>query len=160
MFCNSCGTPLQPDYRVCPKCGLAISSQVAPVHDPERLERHIRVLGILWMIAGALFLIPAIALFVLGGAAHIMIHGNPLATMLGPLLMNIVGGTFLLLAAGGFFVGKGLTDHRPWARTAGLILGVLALFHPPFGTCLGIYTLWVLLSAGTSAQYQQIVRSA
>jgi hypothetical protein len=33
---------------------------------------------------------------------------------------------------------------------------VLALFHPPFGTALGIYTLWVLLSDENGSEYNYL----
>ncbi len=54
----------------------------------------------------------------------------------------------------------GLTQCRPWARIVAIILGVLALFHPPVGTALGVYTLWVLLSDEHGTEYQYLVRAA
>jgi len=51
-------------------------------------------------------------------------------------------------------------QHRPWARVTALILGVLALFHPPFGTALGIYTLWVLFGDDQGVQYRSMARAA
>jgi hypothetical protein len=155
MFCHRCGSPVQPDYNLCPKCGQALVQAACQV-DPNRIERHLRTLGILWMIAGGLFLIPAIGLIVVGNTAWFVIHGDAMAAMLGPLVMGLIGGTLFLLAAGGILVGRGLLDRRPWARTTALILGVLVLFHPPIGTALGIYTLWVLLSADAKTHYQQM----
>jgi hypothetical protein len=72
----------------------------------------------------------------------------------------MIGGTFLIVAAGGIAVGWGLMQHRPWARIIAVILGVLVLFHPPFGTALGIYTLWVLLSDDAGPQYDRLARAA
>jgi hypothetical protein len=37
-----------------------------------------------------------------------------------------------------------------------IVLGILALFHPPFGTALGIYTLWVLLPTESAAEYDRM----
>jgi 4-amino-4-deoxy-L-arabinose transferase-like glycosyltransferase len=50
-----------------------------------------------------------------------------------------------------------LIEHERWARVAGIALGILALVHPPFGTLLGIYTLWVLLSHDAGA-YDRLAR--
>jgi hypothetical protein len=50
--------------------------------------------------------------------------------------------------------------HQPWARIAAIVLGVLALFHPPFGTALGIYTLWVLLSGDAGTEYDRMASAA
>lgn len=41
--------------------------------------------------------------------------------------------------------GRALRQHRPWSRFAALTLGVVNLLILPFGTALGVYTMWVLL---------------
>ena len=159
MFCNRCGTELQSDFLACPKCGKRIGDPVSAVAQ-SRLERHLRTLGFLWMVIGALFLIPAVALILLGNTVHVVIHNRePFSAALGPLLFNLIGGSFLILAAGGACVGLGLMQRRPWARVAALVLGVLAIFHPPFGTALGVYTLWVLLADEHGEEYQYLARS-
>jgi hypothetical protein len=74
--------------------------------------------------------------------------------------LYLVGSTFLILAAGGICVGWGLMQHQSWARIAAIILGILALFHPPLGTALGIYTLWVLLAQESGSEYERLARAA
>lgn len=163
MFCNQCGTQLQPDYNLCPKCGQPVARPMAraATSGGPRLERHLHILGILWMVAGALFLIPSIVMMTIGGFAHFMIPGQVMiARMLGPLVLYMIGGVFMIVAAGGIAVGWGLMQCRPWARVLALILGVLALFHPPFGTALGIYTLWVLLAGDAGPEYERLARTA
>jgi hypothetical protein len=82
-----------------------------------------------------------------------------LSGVFGPLLLYVGAGTLLILAAGGVCVGLGLMQRRPWARAAAIILGVLAILHPPFGTALGIYTLWVLLADEHGDEYRFLTRS-
>jgi hypothetical protein len=65
----------------------------------------------------------------------------------------------VILAAGGMCVGLGLMQRAPWARMAGIILGALALFHPPFGTALGVYSLWVLLADENGDEYRYLTRA-
>ncbi|MFY9559434.1 MAG: hypothetical protein WAQ52_04300 [Terriglobales bacterium] len=48
--------------------------------------------------------------------------------------------------------------HQPWARISAIVLGILALFHPPLGTALGIYTLWVLFSNNAGPEYDRLAR--
>ena len=36
--------------------------------------------------------------------------------------------------------------RRPWARMLALMLGSVDLLLLPYGTALGIYTLWVMLN--------------
>jgi len=155
MFCNRCGTELQPDFLVCPKCGRQIGDPVAGLAK-ARLESHLRTLGILWMVISGLFLFPALGLMIFGRGIHFVLHQQEQLPGFLPLLLSIAGGSLLILAAGGICVGLGLMHHLPWARVAAIILGVLALFHPPFGTALGIYTLWVLLADEHGDEYRYL----
>jgi hypothetical protein len=161
MFCNQCGTQLQSGYNLCPKCGQPIASTAVPVASSNHLEQHLRTLGILWVILGCLFLLPALLVTGFGTAAAMFLPFHDAAVhAVGPFLVFLAGGTLLILGVGGVCVGWALTDHRPWARIVAIVLGVLALFHPPLGTALGIYTLWVLLSNDADTQYQQLSRTA
>ena len=171
MFCNACGAKLEPQFKLCPNCGHPVSAAggavatgvapVAPVSQPSRLERHLRTLGILWIVVGILFMIPAIALTILSGVVHIAVPATEeVGRYLGPLVMSIIGGSLFLLAAGGILVGRGLMTHQSWARIVAVILGILALFHPPFGTALGIYTLWVLLSNQAGQEYERMAHAS
>jgi hypothetical protein len=77
-----------------------------------------------------------------------------------PLVLSIIGGSLFLVAAGGILVGWGLLKHQSWARIAAIVLGIVSLLHPPFGTALGIYTLWVLLSDQGGAEYDRLARTS
>jgi len=163
MFCNQCRTELQPDYNVCPKCGTPVGRPTQPfaVSSQGRLERHLRTLGILWIVVGALFLIPSFALLMMASVAHVVIPGTEeVARVLGPPLLSIIAAMLFLLAAGQICVGWGLMQRQRWARTAAVILGILSLFHPPVGTALGIYTLWVLLANNAGTEYEQLARAS
>ena len=41
-----------------------------------------------------------------------------------------------------------------------IVLAFLNLLHPPLGTAIGIYTLWVLLPAASEAEWQRTARRA
>ena len=163
MFCQRCGASIQADFNVCPKCGTPIVHPGAPVYSntpvyPNRFEQHVRTLGILWIILGALWLVPSLFFMTVGHAVPFMMHRSFFGPVfLSPLMFGL-GAGFLLVAAGGICIGWGLMQHEPWARIAAIILGILALFHPPLGTLLGIFTLWVLLS-NDAAAYDRIART-
>lgn len=153
MFCNQCGNSIAPGSTLCPVCGrpaLAVAhpaASVPVVSGPSRLERHLRTLGILWIVGSSIFLIPAIVLMLLGSVVRFSIPGTEqVARILGPFVFFLIGSILLLISATGIFLGIGLMKHQSWARLSGIILGVVVLFHFPLGTALGIYTLWVLLS--------------
>jgi zinc-ribbon domain len=158
VFCDSCGTQIQPGYNVCPKCGKVFSWPTAPLAQ-GRLARHLQVVGTLWIVVGALWLIPSVILLALGGVAHMAIPGaNAMAHYLGPFVLMLIGWVLLIVGAGGICVGWGLIQHQPWARITAIVLAVLAIFHPPFGTALGIYTLWVLLADEGGLEYRRMAR--
>ena len=69
------------------------------------------------------------------------------------MLFTVLGIFVLAKAAAGVFAGWGLLNREPWARVLTLVVGFLALLHPPLGTALGVYTLWVLLPSESEAEY-------
>jgi|SRR5271167_2224803 len=155
MFCNRCGTETQAGFVVCPNCGRRIGDPVSGVAR-SRLEQHLHTLGILRMAIGGLLMVPAVGLMVFGRGLHFMLHEREPWPGLFQLLLYIGGGSLVILAAGGVCVGMGLMQRRPWARGAAIVLGVLALFHPPFGTALGVYSLWVLLGDERGDEYRYL----
>ena len=53
-------------------------------------------------------------------------------------------------------VGYSLLTRRPWGRTLAIIVAILSLLKVPFGTAIGIYTLWVLAPADSGVEYDSI----
>jgi hypothetical protein len=154
VFCNACGSQVQPQFNVCPNCGRPIAAAVGL---PSRLGRHLRTLGILWTIAGALCLIPAFTFTMVSRIARVAVPASEeVARTVGPVVLSIIGGLFFILAAGGLVVGWGLLQRKPWGRFLAIVLGILSLIHPPFGTALGIYTLWVLLPPQGGTEYHRL----
>ena len=159
MFCSACGTPVRPQFAVCPNCGRPVPATVA-ITPPGRLDRHLHILGILWCVAGAIFVIPGFVLMTLTGILRSAIPATEAAArFVAPLVLSIVGTSLFVVALAGILVGWGLLKHESWARTAAIVLGCVSLLHPPFGTALGIYTLWVLLSDHGGAEYNRLVHT-
>ena len=67
----------------------------------------------------------------------------------------VVCGFVLLISLPGLIAGIGLLKYRPWSRMLTIVISALDLLSVPFGTALGIYGLWVLLSQPTEALFQQ-----
>ncbi|HUI41938.1 MAG TPA: hypothetical protein VL523_08220 [Terriglobia bacterium] len=122
------------------------------------MAKHIQILGIIWIVVSIFRLIPAVAMLFFG---HI---GFPfLAIPMRGLLMPVIGGIgayLAITAAAGIAVGWGLLDRQPWARMFAIVVGCLKLIDFPFGTALGIYTLWVLASQGAEEDYQRMARAS
>jgi len=162
MFCDACGNSLQPDQRFCSRCGKAISGG-APLMYPRqnRVQEHIRLLGILWLAVSALNAVGGAVLIIIANTLflHVSEMGVPAvqAMWLHPFLQAI-GFLILVKAAFGFLAGWGLLQRESWARMMTLILSFFALFNVPFGTALGIYSLWVLLPAESERDYEEQAR--
>jgi len=159
MFCNHCGNALQSEYSVCPYCGSLVQGAVASPNE-GRVERHIKIIAILWMIMAGLWLIPGFAMLALGIVVPFFVPmDDTLARSLGPLVVQAVGIVLLFVGAGGILTAGGLLRRRPWARIVTIVLACLALFHPPFATALGVYTLWVLLPAESAHEYEGMIEA-
>ena len=159
MFCNRCGKQLQPDFKLCPNCGSPVSSDAAvisPAIARSRLDRHLRTVSILWIVVGVLWIIPSGVMMMLSHTPRLMMGDEIFGHVFMPPLFFSLGSVFLLIAAGGILVGWGLMNRERWARITAIVFAFLALFHPPFFTALGIYTLWVLMPAQSAAEYEQL----
>jgi hypothetical protein len=110
------------------------------------------------MAYSAITLLAGVVLVILANTLFIELTRNGAPDFLHPLLTAV--GCFLLVkAAAGIAAGWGLMQREPWARMLSLVLGFLALIHPPFGTALGIYTIWVLMSPNAETEYQAMARA-
>jgi hypothetical protein len=163
MFCDKCGSAIQGDQRFCGKCGKELAGgAVAGFPRRSRVGEHIRMLGILWLAFSAFNAVGAVVLYVLANTlfVHLPEMGAPEAatSWLHPFL-SFIALVVAAKAALGFATGWGLLQREPWARMLTIVLAFLALFHVPFGTALGVYTLWVLLPAESDAEYREQARA-
>ena len=52
--------------------------------------------------------------------------------------------------------GISLLMRKSWGRIFAIVVAILSLIKIPFGTALGIYTLWVLLPSASAIEYDAI----
>ena len=173
-FCSRCGRaiaapavgspgPVPPAAVISAAASETISPSTAPqtawtpsgayVPPPvrSRLQSHLRTLGILWIAISAFRAIPSLGMLLFGRMGFLFMPWHARAFLL-PVIGGI--GAFMTVACvAGIAAGWGLLDRRSWARSLAIVLGCLALIDFPFGTALGIYTLWVLFSAGADVEY-------
>jgi hypothetical protein len=111
------------------------------------MKNHIQIVAALHIAMGALSLLGAIAVFaVLGMAGGIVVsQGEHEAGGIIGLVAVVLGGFLAVLALPGIIGGWALFAGRSWGRPFVMVLGVIHLINIPFGTALGIYTLWALL---------------
>ena len=114
---------------------------------------HVKILGWLHLVFGALGLLSAFA--IMGGS---VIGGMFTGSLTGMIGVGMVGTFAAILVAAyaipGLLAGYGLLRFAPWARILTIVLAVFELIRFPFGTCLGVYSLWVLLTADGAALFR------
>lgn len=157
MFCDRCGAELQPGQNFCPKCGKAMGTSVGAPR-PSRIGGHIRLLGILWLAISGIRLIPGLALTTIFRPGMQLLPPDVPGFV--PDLLQTIGVLFLGSALLGIITGWGLLQRQSWARMLAIVFGCVSLLDIPFGTALGIYTLWVLLPAKSEEEYRQMATEA
>jgi len=172
MFCDRCGTALTPGAQFCSSCGKAVgaapvaapASATRPVSD-GRVQRHIQLLATLWLATGVLRFVEVGSIFIAGRMLPFLAgwgHGMPFANWPFDFLsigLYSIGGLLALFGVAHLVLAWGLFQREPWARILGLVIGFLALLRPPFGTALGIYTIWVLLPQQSGQEYERLSRA-
>jgi hypothetical protein len=167
MFCTYCRGPLQPDPQYCGRCGNPAAPNVLSAHAAGRVASHARTLGLLWIAFSALHLLRGGGVLLGARMVHLIDHtwsdDVPWAWPAGDVFhsfLSFLGVIAVMMAVTGFLAGFGLLERRPWARSLTIVLAVIALLHPPLGTALGIYTLWVLLPTESEDEYRRTARPA
>jgi hypothetical protein len=117
------------------------------------VEQHVKILGVLNIVWGAMGALGGLVLLVIFGGAYGLvgaaIGSNPGAHVALPIIAiigSILALFLLIVSVPSIIAGIGLLYFKPWARILALVISVLHLFNIPIGTALGIYGLWVLLS--------------
>ena len=120
------------------------------------MEQHIKILGWLHIAWGGLIALVGV-LFLLGAGIAGVAAGTEDAGA--GLLAGGIGAAFALfmivLSLPSLIAGWGLLKHKSWSRMLAIILGALSLLSIPFGTILGIYTIWAL----TKPESQALLRA-
>jgi hypothetical protein len=156
-FCPRCRAAVEESHRFCSSCGWNLAAPIA-APTSRNFDTHVKVLAVLLMVTGVLALGGGLFMLLATGFALTVInqaigHMFP-AGLLAPVVLSVPW--FLIaFAAAKMAAGLGLLDYAPWARSLAVAVLVLGLLNLPFGTALGIYGLWVLLSASGQEHYRQ-----
>lgn len=132
----------------------------------HRVNEHIRILGVLWVVSGLLralavgwvwFVGKMVFPDVLSAVTPHFVLGDPLSRLVqGGIAFAAV--LLILQAVLAFVAAWGLLERQSWGRIVAIIAAVFSLWHIPLGTALGVYTLWVLLPASSETEYRNLVR--
>jgi hypothetical protein len=174
MFCDKCGADIGSGAQFCSSCGKAVvatpSAPQATAGAPRttvdgRVRRHIQILASLWLANGILRFAEVGSIFIAGQMLPFLMgwgvpgHAGNWPFNFLPFGLYSIGGLLAFFGVAYIVLAWGLFQRQPWARVLGLVLGILSLLRPPFGTALGIYTLWVLLPEHSGQEYERLSRA-
>jgi hypothetical protein len=121
----------------------------------EKMEKHVNLLGILWIALGILtFFGGFMAFLILFGVSFIPDMGYE-----APVILRTVGAgvaIFLfILAIPKIIAGIGLMKKKEWGRILTLIVAFLSILSFPLGTALAIYSFVILVKDETIQLFRQ-----
>ncbi|MFQ5662275.1 MAG: zinc-ribbon domain-containing protein [Terriglobia bacterium] len=160
-YCPNCGAEVAETHSFCARCGQKLSAAVttAPAAPVRDYRRHVKLLAALLLLWGGLGLLKALAMiWVAGPLARFLGHrvGHVLPGGLLPGMLTSLAWVAFGLSVAAVAAGAGLLDYRGWARPLAIVVCVLALLSFPLGTLVGIYGLWVLISAEGERHYRKM----
>ena len=125
------------------------------------MEQHVKVLGILNIVAGGMGALGGIIILIVFGGAYGIVEAvssyESEAAMALPIIAIVglaIAVLVLLISTPAIVAGIGLLQMRPWSKILGIVVSALHIFNVPFGTALGIYGFWVLCSQQSQSCFE------
>jgi len=106
-------------------------------------DKQITILGFLYIARGGLVLIIGLVGFVFLAGIGVFTGDRTafgILSLIGTLAIIVMG----FLAIPSIQAGIGLLIRKEWGRILALAVGFVSLIDFPFGTALGVYTIWLL----------------
>ena len=118
------------------------------------MQKHTNIVAALHIGLGALCIFIAIFLFFILYFAGRFVDDNEVQFIL-PLIGKIILIFLTVIGLPGIIAGIGLFKRKEWARILALVISVMALLNFPFGTALGVYSVWALTQTEIISQFEK-----
>lgn len=116
------------------------------------MEKHINVVAALQIGLSIFNLLIAFLIFtvlkLVGGFVD-----EPEGGVVLSIIADVLAIVFIVISVPGILAGIGLYKRKEWARILTLILSVIEIFSFPFGTAIGIYSIWALIQPETVSAF-------
>jgi len=113
------------------------------------MRHHLEALVVLHRIWGAFGVLTGASLGVLAlgtDAALVQLGSSGRAEHAAVAVLTGSGALLVALGAAAWLAARGIHRRRPTGRLAALALAIPNLVIVPFGTALGVYTIWALIN--------------
>jgi len=118
------------------------------------MEKHINIVAALQIGLSIFNLLIAFLIFTVLKLVGGFVDDANGVTILS-LIADILAIVFIVISVPGILAGMGLYKRKEWARILTLILSIVEIFSFPFGTAIGIYSIWALIQPETIAAFSQ-----
>lgn len=116
------------------------------------MEKHINVVAALQIGLSVFNLLVALLIFTVLKLVVGFVD-EPAAETILSIIADVLAIVFIVISVPGILAGMGLYKRKEWARILTLILSVIEIFSFPFGTAIGIYSIWALIQPETIAAF-------
>jgi len=116
------------------------------------MEKHINVVAALQIGLSVFNLLIALLIFTVLKLVVGFVDEPNAGTILS-IVADVLAIVFIVISVPGILAGMGLYRRKEWARILTLILSVIEIFSFPFGTAIGIYSIWALIQPETIAAF-------
>jgi len=116
------------------------------------MEKHINIVAALQIGLSIFNLLVALLIF----SVLKLVVGfvdEPVAVKVISIVADVLAIVFVIVSVPGILAGLGLYSRKEWARILTLILSVIEIFSFPFGTAIGIYSIWALIQPETISAF-------
>jgi len=117
------------------------------------MRDHVRILAWCFIAYSSIIVLVGVGIgsIVLFGGA---VSGDQQALFVTGAVGAGIAGFLIIISLPGMFAGIGLLKMKPWGRIVAIVVGAMHILSFPFGTALGVYTLYVLLNAETEGLFR------
>jgi len=116
------------------------------------MEKHINIVAALQIGLSIFNLLVALLIFTVLKLVVGFVDEPAAGTILS-IIADVLAIVFIVISVPGILAGMGLYKRKEWARILTLILSVIEIFSFPFGTAIGIYSIWALIQPETIAAF-------
>jgi hypothetical protein len=117
--------------------------------ESSKMKKHVTIVGSIHIGFAVLGLMAAVVVLTALSFARAFVQDDNVAQTVLRFLSISLPILIGSLSTLGLVAGIGLLVYRPWARYLIIVISILDCVNIPFGTALGIYSIWVLIQDDT-----------
>lgn len=118
------------------------------------MEKHINIVAALQISLSIFNLLIAFLIFTVLKLVDGLVDDVNGATILS-VITDILAVVFTVISIPGILTGMNLYKRKEWARVLTLVLSVIEILSFPFGTAIGIYSIWAMTQPETVAAFSK-----